>query len=115
MWPPMAARRVVFRVFWQASAPLDDVPHRRRLPTQKMRKDDHTYHPIVIEGTGDSGMIPVAQHFDDLLQPRPIQDIEIASLAAHDSALAKLAQCAGHRFPRRARSAGDFAPGGNRA
>ena len=28
--PPMAARRVAFRAFWGASAPLDDVPHRWR-------------------------------------------------------------------------------------
>ncbi len=48
----MAARRVAFRAFWArqrrltisriAGAPLY---------AQKTRKDDHTYHPIMIEGT----------------------------------------------------------------
>ena len=51
-WPPMAARRVAFRAFWGRQRRLT-MPRiaDATLPAQKTRKDDHTYHPIVIEGT----------------------------------------------------------------
>ena len=51
-WPPMAARRVVFHAFWGRQRRLT-MPRiaGATLPAQKTRKDDHTYHPIVIEGT----------------------------------------------------------------
>ncbi len=51
-WPPMAARRVVFRAFWGRQRRLT-MPRiaGAALPARKTRKDDHTYHPIVIEGT----------------------------------------------------------------
>ncbi len=51
-WPPMAARRVAFRAFWgrQRRLTMSSIAC-ATLPTQKTGKDDHTCHPIVIEGT----------------------------------------------------------------
>ncbi len=49
----MAARRVAFRAFWgrQRRLTMSRIAG-ATLPTQKTGKDDHTYHPIMIEGTG---------------------------------------------------------------
>ncbi len=68
--PPMAARRVAFRAFWGRRERLTTRPPQQRhcrcggwmtriagatLPAQKARKDDHTYHPVVIEATRAAG------------------------------------------------------------
>ncbi len=48
----MAARRVAFRAFWGRQRRLTMARIAgATLPAQKTRKDDHTYHPFMIEGT----------------------------------------------------------------
>ncbi len=62
-WPPMAARRVVFRAFWGRQRRLT-MPRiaGATLPAQKTRKDDHTYHPIMIEGTKSAARRDTGHH-----------------------------------------------------
>ncbi len=73
-WPPMAARRVVFRAFWgrQRRLTMSRIAG-ATLPAQKTRKDDHTYHPIMIEGTESAsrrGVRAPQAARDDVRKPR---------------------------------------------
>ncbi len=88
----MAARRVAFRAFWgrQRRLTMSRIAG-ATLPAQKTRKDDHTYHPFMLEGTRpearrddaavrEAVRIAVRSAFRDSVGQKPLTTVHVVRL-----------------------------------